>query len=1509
MSWKDRLKAKLVKRPPISPQVEGSPTPHARAAPDPATFPRSLPARLWNQAYDRAKTSDSSTVDAYEKILSTRLSEQDADASNPPNSADLASQQNEIAHDAGKRRIQMQQLVQNGLRRTEKDARVKQGMEDGIQAAMAVKEVVEKAIQASPEAAVAWVGVCFALEILMNPLTQASSNRQGIAYVVSRMDWYWNLSSLLLDENIAEVHSSGLRDELEKVVTQLYAKLLLYQMKSVCYYYRGRLSVFARDLIKLDNWDGELGDIQAAEAAVQVDSAQYNTLAIRSRLGAIAETAKSQNAKLDSISSAIREQTKQQERMHETSADNKCLADLRLTDPRDDKKRIEETKGGLLKDSYRWILDNPDFRQWRDNPQNQLLWVRADPGKGKTMLLCGIIDELQNSMGATGICSYFFCQATDSRINSATAVLRGLLYMLVDQQPSLVSHIRKKHEHAGKALFEDVNAWVALSGIFTNILQDPGLNSTYLVVDALDECVTDLPKLLDFITQKSSISSHVKWMVASRNEAFIEQRLQLAGSGTRLSLELKENAAQVSRAVDAYIDHCLSELPEIQYDNLLRESVREQIQRKASGTFLWVSLVVKELKEVMAWEVLQVLEEVPTELKDVYRRMVKQIERLQRQYPRLCRQVLSVIIAAYRPLRLQELHVLSGLPTQARDESEAVTAIVNMCGSFLTIQEDSVYIIHQSARDFLSDEASHNIFPCGVGDVHHCIVSRSIQAMSKTLQRDMYGLHAPGYPAEQVEPPDPDPLAALRYSCIYWMDHLCDWSFNSSANSSDDLQDGAAVHEFLKKKYLYWLEALSLCKSMSKGVVSIVKLETLVRGRADAPALIELVRDAARFVMYHKCAIEKSPLQAYASALVFSPTGSLIRTLFKEEEPKWIKVKPAMRDKWSACMQTLEDHSNWVCSVAFSHDSAQLASAAGDDTVKIWNASSGECLQTLEAHGNWVNSVTFSHDSAWLASASSDKTVKIWNGSTGECLQTLEGHNGSVNSVAFSHDSARLASASDDNTVKIWDASSGDCLQTFEGHSNLVMSVAFSHNSARLASAAGDDTVKIWDASSGECLQTFEGHSNFVNSVTFSHDSAQLASAAGDNTIKIWDASSGECLQTLEGHSDLVWSVAFSHDSARLASASDDNTVKIWDASSGECLQTFDGHSNSVVSVALSHDSARLASASHDKTVKIWNASSGECLQPLEGHSNCVNLVAFSHDSARLASASDDDTVKIWDASSGECLQTLEGHSDSVWSVIFTHDSARLASASLDATIKIWDASSGECLQTFEGHSDSVVSVAFSHDSARLASASSDETVKIWNASTGECLQTLEGHNGSVNSVAFSHDSAWLASASGDKTVKIWDASSGECLQTFEGHGNLVMSVAFSHNSARLASASVDKTVKIWEASSGECLQTLTLSNVLFNSTSRYRYIEDHATLTAAWLVPNMTPSVADPQNARYQGVALSSDSTWITYHSEKMVWLPSEYRPLCSAVLGKTIGMGVGSGLVWILKFEPDDF
>ncbi|KAK4061023.1 hypothetical protein Trihar35433_9948 [Trichoderma harzianum] len=232
---------------------------------------------------------------------------------------------------------------------------------------------------------------------------------------------------------------------------------------------------------------------------------------------------------------------------------DQCLKDLRLTDPRDDKTRIQQTKGGLLKESSDWIFENETFKQWRDDEQNTLLWIKGDPGKGKTMLLCAIIDELTpgtklaKPMDRTtnSFLSYFFCQGTDSRINNATAVLRGLIYLIIIQERSLISHVEEKYNHAGKDLFLDANAWVALSEMLLNILRDPQVEDIVLVIDALDECETDSAKLLDFITKYASLP-RVKWIVSSRNTLRIQQKLETFIQSGILSLELKTNAETYS---------------------------------------------------------------------------------------------------------------------------------------------------------------------------------------------------------------------------------------------------------------------------------------------------------------------------------------------------------------------------------------------------------------------------------------------------------------------------------------------------------------------------------------------------------------------------------------------------------------------------------------------------------------------------------------------------------------------------------------------------------------------------------------------------------------------------------------------------------------------------------------------------------------------------------------------------------------------------------------------------
>lgn len=670
--------------------------------------------------------------------------------------------------------------------------------------------------------------------------------------------------------------------------------------------------------------------------------------------------------------------------------------------------------------------------------------------------------------------------------------------------------------------------------------------------------------------------------------------------------------------------------------------------------------------------------------------------------------------------------------------------------------------------------------------------------------------------------------------------------------------------------------------------------------------------------------IAHNPLLAYTSALIFSPSNSIIRKLFQIEEPKWLKVKPKVDYNWTFCLQTLSGHSDTVKCVAFS-EKGYLASGSSDGTIKIWNTTTGREWFTINI-GCTAHSIVLSPDGQYLAAICGTTTAKIWDLLAGKEQQAFRGKEQQASrgkertkgydpwftSVAFSKDGRYLALGSVDGALKIWDVILSREKQTLEGHTHAINSIAFSTHH-HLASGSDDETIRIWDIT-GKRHQTLKGHGWPVASVVFSTDDRYLASVSTDYTIKIWDAIAGKEKRTIKLGMLGATSMAFSADGRYFAVARM-KTIKIWHLKTGKEHQTLRGRS-CFYSVAFSANGSYLASGQEDNLIDIWEVSEGKDHRP--SNNDAINSVALSTDGNYLASGGDDCVIRIWDTKTGEERQTLKGHNATIASVAFSADSRYLASAAFDLTIKIWNSVTGEMQRSIVIPSISIdSSFVFSMDGCQLAWSSMDDFLIIWDVNTGEVYQKIEKYGKHHNLLTFSADGRYLASAADgtsprliendDTTISIWDVGTQKEWRILQGHSNGITSIAFSPDNRHLASASIDGNIKVWDTKTGNTLQTIKketlVRTISFDFTASYLRTETESIRLNMGHLSTVAPQILSPtanstkdqrenrliadntQDKNDAGYALSLDACWITWNGHGILWLPPEYRSLKTIV------------------------
>jgi WD40 repeat protein len=450
--------------------------------------------------------------------------------------------------------------------------------------------------------------------------------------------------------------------------------------------------------------------------------------------------------------------------------------------------------------------------------------------------------------------------------------------------------------------------------------------------------------------------------------------------------------------------------------------------------------------------------------------------------------------------------------------------------------------------------------------------------------------------------------------------------------------------------------------------------------------------------------------------------------------------------------------------------------------TKVLETATGKELHQLDTAIGNISSVAISQDGKYLAAPGLDNTVRVWEISTGEEISSISQGNdfNSILSVALSSDGKYVISGGCDELSTginerclqggaiVWETMTGRQIVRIT-EDDAVASVAFSPDGKHVISGSKDGTVSIWEVTTGSEVSSIDTDANA--SLGFSWDGKYMVTNTGvdRNFFSVWELASGKEIARMN-HGDLIESFAISPDGRLVASGGWDHVVRIWDVMTGGEIMNMT-QDDLIFSIAFSPDGRHVIYRNGLYYAKLWDLKTRKEIAELEGiegmpsggYNPSVTDFIFSADGQYFATKTLDHVV-VREVTTGNKLAELPFRRD-LLSMAFSPNGKYIVSGGCDnfeaypsdhclqGNVTIWEVSTGKEFLRIN-QSEDIFFVAFSPDGKYVASGGCEQgdestcfkgAVHIWETATGKEIVHIP-QDGLALSVEFSHDGKYIVS-------------------------------------------------------------------------------------------------------------------------------------------------------------------
>ena len=511
--------------------------------------------------------------------------------------------------------------------------------------------------------------------------------------------------------------------DFESAVIQLYSSILEYQARILCHLSKKSVTRAFQGIVKPSQWN---------DLMKEIDKRDKECLGIKNVIRELGEQEWEEEQ-----TSLFQQSTLLQEDMVEAF---KAMALEQATQRRDDEERqllhafssrYAEEKDFNLKRApatCEWFLQNDKFRKWHAADTSVFLWASAGPGCGKSVLSRCLVDErlVSGRFLTSTVCYFFFKDGQAGRQSAANAVT-AILHQIFDNPTTtdLISHALPRFRSHGSNL---CGMFGELWGILVDVSQDPNAGEIVCVLDALDECDETernklIGKLVDFYSARAEQIKpdiRLKFLVTSREYDSIHSGFEeLSEVASFVHFDASDQQELISRDISRVIDDRLPRVLGKKFDAAGRKQIADHLKAMKHRTYLWLHLMFDSIKRKLpsygtAKKIQDLLKELPDSIAAAYEEILRKSSD-----PQIARKALMLVLAAEQPLTVGEMNVALGMvrcdtaesyeDLDLQEDDFFQDSLPKICGLFVSIHKSRVYLIHQTAREFLLKSLSTGV--------------------------------------------------------------------------------------------------------------------------------------------------------------------------------------------------------------------------------------------------------------------------------------------------------------------------------------------------------------------------------------------------------------------------------------------------------------------------------------------------------------------------------------------------------------------------------------------------------------------------------------------------------------------------------------------------------------------------------------------------------------------------------------------------------------------------------